>query len=207
MKPVGVLLAGGQARRMRFKDGAGDKSLRLLGGRPLLAHIIERLAPQVERLALNANGDPARFAAWNLPVIADDIADNPGENPGPMAGILAGMTWAEGAVDIISVPTDTPFLPHDLVARLLAARDAEGADLAVAASGAHVHFATALWPVRLVGALRLMLSDGVRRIEEFQKPYRVAVVKYDTAPGDPFLNINMPEDLAEAEKVVGDARG
>jgi len=203
VKPVGVLLAGGQARRMRFEDGTGDKSLRLLGGRPLLAHIIERLAPQVERMALNANGDPARFADWNLPVIADDLTDS----PGPMAGILAGMTWAEGAVDIISLPTDTPFLPHDLVARLLAARDAEGADLAVAASGAHVHFATALWPVRLVGALRLMLADGVRRIEEFQKPYRVAVVKYDTVAGDPFLNINTPEDLAEAERLVGDARG
>lgn len=81
-------------------------------------------------------------------------------------------------------------------------RAAEGADIAVAASGAHVHFATALWPVRLAGALRLMLSEGVRRIEDFQKPYRVAVVTYDTAAGDPFLNINTPEDLAAAETAV-----
>lgn len=198
MKPVGVLLAGGQGRRMRFPDGGGDKSLKLLGGRPLLTHVAARLAPQVERLALNANGDPARFADWNLPVIADEV----GGHPGPMAGILAGMAWAEVAADIVSAPTDTPFLPLDVVDRLLAARKAEDADIAVAASGPHVHFATALWPVRLAGALRLMLDEGMRRIEDFQKPYRVAVVRYATDAGDPFLNINTPEDLAAAEKQI-----
>ncbi len=132
--------------------GGGDKSLQRVDGRPILSHIVERVRPQVETLVLNANGDPARFAAWDVPV----LADNPGDDFGPMAGILAGMTWAAraGATDMVSIPTDTPFLPPDLVARLVAARTVEKADIAVAASGAYVHFATAIWPVTLAEDLK-----------------------------------------------------
>ena len=105
MSAAGIVLAGGLARRM----GGGDKCLRLLNGRPILDHVIVRLAPQVPVLAINANGDPARFAAWGLPVIPDIVADN----PGPLAGILTGMRWAAaaGLRDIVTVPADTPFIP------------------------------------------------------------------------------------------------
>ena len=139
--PVAVLLAGGLARRM----GGGDKPLRLLGGRPLLDHVLDRIRPQVRAVALNANGDPARFAAWGLPVLPDPL---PG-NPGPLAGVLAGMRWAAsvGAAYVLSVPTDTPFLPSDLVERLDAARRLAGVPIACAASGGPTHPVVALWPV------------------------------------------------------------
>jgi molybdopterin-guanine dinucleotide biosynthesis protein A len=174
--------------------GGGDKCLQLLGRKPLLGHVIARLAPQVDALVLNANGDLSRFAAWNVPVVADSIAGH----PGPLAGILAGLEWAvsQGASHAVSVPTDTPFLPTDLVARLTAA----GKDIAVAASGRYTHFATALWPVALQADMRTALQDGVRRMEDFLHGRDVAVVAYDTAAGDPFFNINTPEDLAEAHE-------
>lgn len=178
--------------------GGGDKSLQMLGGRPILTHVIERLTPQVESMVLNVNGNPARFAAWNLPTAPDDIAGT----PGPMAGIIAGLAWAaqKGCDKIVSVPTDTPFLPDALVEQLSAARDRERAEIAVAASGAYTHYATALWPTNLESALRQKLSYGVRKLEDFMRAYRVAVVNYGTDDGDPFFNINSPEDLAEAQK-------
>ena len=122
--PLGVILAGGLASRM----GGGDKSLRPLAGRRVIDHVLERLRPQVTHMALNANGDPARFAAFDLPVIADSMA----EFPGPLAGILAGMDWAaaEGAEHILTVAADTPFFPADLHPRLVAARDAAGLPIA-----------------------------------------------------------------------------
>lgn len=181
--------------------GGCDKSLQMLGGRPILTHVIERLTPQVESMVLNVNGDPARFAAWNLPTASDDVVGN----PGPMAGILAGMAWAaqKGCDKIVTVPTDTPFLPFDLVEQLSAARDRESAEIAVAASGAYTHYATALWPVNLESALRQQLSDGVRKLEDFMRAFRVAVVTYGTDDGDPFFNINSPEDLAAAQTHIG----
>jgi molybdenum cofactor guanylyltransferase len=191
-RPIGVLLAGGQARRM----GGGDKCLQLLGRKPLLSHVITRLAPQVDTLVLSANGDVSRFAEWNLPVVTDDIAGH----PGPLAGILAGLIWAkgQGASHIVSVPTDTPFLPTDLVERLTQ----EKAEIAVAASGDHTHFATALWPVGLQAAMAQALKDGVRRMEDFLRGRNVAVVRYDVADGDPFFNINTPEDLIHAGQML-----
>lgn len=192
-RPVGVLLAGGQARRM----GGGDKCLHLLGRKPLLSHVIARLAPQVDTLVLSANGDAKRFSEWNLPVVTDDIAGH----PGPLAGILAGMAWAaaHGASQVVSAPTDTPFLPTDLIVRLAQ----ENAEIAVAASGDHTHFATALWPVTLQTAMEQALNDGVRKMEDFLRGRDVAVVRYDTADGDPFFNINTPEDLAQAAQMMG----
>jgi molybdopterin-guanine dinucleotide biosynthesis protein A len=191
-RPIGVLLAGGQARRM----GGGDKCLQLLGRKPLLSHVIARLAPQVDTLVLSANGDVSRFAEWNLPVVSDSVADH----PGPLAGILAGVIWAtqHGASHIVSLPTDTPFLPTDLVARL----SHEKAEIAVAASGDHTHYATALWPVTLQSAMEQALKDGVRRMEDFLRGRNVAVVRYDTKDGDPFFNINTPEDLDSAARML-----
>ena len=153
---IGLLLAGGRATRM----GGGDKGLRLLAGRPILDHVIERLRPQLSRLLLNANGDPARFAAYGLPV----VGDSPPDFAGPLAGVLAGLEWAaREAPDcplLLSAPTDAPFLPRDLVRRLWAGREAEGADIAMAASGGRTHPVVGLWPVALAPALRHALVDG-----------------------------------------------
>lgn len=186
--------------------GGGDKCLRPLAGRPLLLHAIERLRPQVRRLLLNANGEPGRFAAFGLPVAADAVAGF----AGPLAGVLTGLDWAAAhAPDcpwVVSVPTDAPFLPADLVGRLLAGAAAEGAELACAASGGREHPVVGLWPVRLREALRHALeAEGIRKVDLWTARYRRAVVPFEAAPVDPFFNLNRPEDLAEAERLL--ARG
>src|SRR6202789_4411347 len=146
----GVVLAGGLARRM----GGGDKPLREIGGRTILARVIARLGPQCERLLLSANGDPLRFASFGLPVVADGVK----QHPGPLAGILAGLDWAAAhqpnAQWIVSAPGDCPFLPRDLVARLRQAVSAQGAELAVAASQGRAPPVIGLWKVGLRDALR-----------------------------------------------------
>ncbi|MGX7741342.1 molybdenum cofactor guanylyltransferase MobA [Rhodopseudomonas parapalustris] len=197
--PPAVILAGGLARRM----GGGDKPLRAVAGRPLLARVIERLQPQCRALALNANGDPARFAPFGLPVIADSVQGF----PGPLAGILAALDWAAAqqpdATCVLTAPGDCPFLPHDLVARLNEARLAEAAEIAVAASGGHLHPVIALWPVALRDALRTALIDeDIRKVERVTARYPRAVVEWPVTPFDPFFNANTPEDVAEAERIV-----
>jgi molybdopterin-guanine dinucleotide biosynthesis protein A len=196
---VGLLLAGGLARRM----GGGDKCLRLLAGRPILAHIVARLGPQLSRLVLNANGDPARFAAFGLPVAADSVEGF----AGPLAGILAGLDWAAaqapGCPLVLSAPTDAPFLPRDLVARLLAARTAERAEIAMAASGGQVHPVVGLWPVELRRDLRhALVEEDIRKVDVWTARYRVAVVDFPAEPIDPFFNANRPEDLDRAERLL-----
>jgi molybdopterin-guanine dinucleotide biosynthesis protein A len=173
-----------------------------VGGEPILRHVIERLAPQVDGLLLNANGDPARFAGFGLPVSADPVQGY----PGPLAGVLAGLEWAardhRQARFVVTAAGDTPFLPRDLVGRLLAAVTAEGADLAVAASGGRSHPVFALWPVRLAEPLRgAIVEEEVRKVDRFTARYRVATAGFDDQPVDPFFNINTPEDLAEAERL------
>lgn len=194
---AGVLLAGGLSRRM----GGGDKTLRPLGGRSILAHVIDRIRPQVAALALNANGDPARFAEYDLLVIADSIEGF----AGPLAGVLAGLDWAaEAAPDcrwLLSAPTDAPFLPRDLVARLMSSAGTE-AKVAVAMSGGRTHPVVALWAASLRAPLRRALESGIRKVEDFTKDYSVAAVEFATDPIDPFFNLNRPEDLAEAERVL-----
>jgi molybdopterin-guanine dinucleotide biosynthesis protein A len=196
---IGVLLAGGLARRM----GGGDKPLRLLAGRPLLDHVIERLRPQVAGLVLNANGDPARFAPYGLPVVADSIPDY----AGPLAGILAGLDWtAENRPDcplIASVATDAPFLPRDLVARMAAALAAERADLACAASSGQAHPVIGLWSVRLREDMRrAVVDEGVRKVDVWTARHRLAVVPFPDQPVDPFFNANRPEDLDRAAALL-----
>src|SRR6187399_1776172 len=148
MPPVnilGLLLAGGLSRRM----GGGDKALRPLGGRTLIDHVIDRIAPQVAGLVLNANGDPDRFAAFGLPVVGDSIPDF----AGPLAGILAGLDWAAKHKPemawLVSVPGDCPFLPRDLVRCLHHARLEQAMPLACAKSGNWRHPVAALWRVDL----------------------------------------------------------
>lgn len=193
---LAVVLAGGLARRM----GGGDKPLRLLAGRPLLDYLLERLRPQSPRIVLNANGDPARFARYGLPVVADPLPDH----PGPLAGILAGLDHAaaQGIAEVVSVTGDAPFIPPDLVARLRGARQAAGTPLACAASGGRTHPPIGLWPVSLRAALRGALLDGERKIDRWTARFGCAVADWPAAPFDPFFNANAPEDLAEAARIL-----
>ena len=194
----GVLLAGGLARRM----GGGDKPLRQLSGRPLLDHVLARVTPQVAAVILNANGDPARFATYGLPVVPDPLPDF----PGPLAGVLAALDWAaEHRPDlptVLSVPGDGPFLPADLVARLEAARQEAGVPMACAASGGWTHPPIALWPVALRVELRAALLAGEKKIDRWTARFGCAAAEWPTEPIDPFFNANAPEDLAVAEALL-----
>ncbi|WP_316015801.1 molybdenum cofactor guanylyltransferase MobA [Roseobacter sp. HKCCA0434] len=192
---AGVILAGGEARRM----GGGDKGLLDLGGRPILAHVIERLAPQVAALALNANGDPARFAEYDLPVIAD--ADD--TRPGPLAGVLAGMDWAAGqGFDwIATAAADTPFFPCNLVDGLWLGAVSERSPLARAETprdggGFDRHPTFGLWSTALRDDLRAALAEGTRKVVAWTDPHGCARVSFDGE--DPFFNVNTPEDLERA---------
>ncbi|KAF0211174.1 molybdenum cofactor guanylyltransferase MobA [Methylocystis sp.] len=194
---IGVILAGGLARRM----GGGDKPLVEIAGRPILQHVIDRLKLQCGRLAINANGDPARFSAFGLPVICDSVEGF----AGPLAGVLAGMDFgaAKGAAHVLSAPGDTPFLPADLLSRLQAARTRTGATIAVAASNGRTHHAVALWPVALRDDLRrALVAEDERRVSAFIGRYANAVVDWPIEPYDPFFNVNQPEDLARAEAIA-----
>ena len=196
---IGVILAGGLARRM----GGGDKPLVEIAGRPILQHVIDRLKPQCGLLAINANGDPARFSAFGLPVISDSVEGF----AGPLAGVLAGMEFgaAKGAAHVLSAPGDTPFLPADLLSRLEASRTLAGATIAVAASKGRTHHAVALWPVALRDELRrALVAEDERRVSAFIGRYANVVVDWPIEPYDPFFNVNRPEDLARADTIAKD---
>ena len=199
MNVIGLLLAGGLSRRM----GGGDKALRLLGSVSLLDRVIGRLRPQVAGLVLNANGEPARFAGFGLPVAADSIAGF----AGPLAGVLAGLDWtAAHRPDcplVVSVPTDAPFLPKDLVVRLARGLDEAGAEIACAVSGGQAHPVIGLWPVSLRENLRRALDEeGIRKVDQWTARYRVAEIAFPDQPVDPFFNANRPEDLAAAAALL-----
>lgn len=195
----GVLLAGGLARRM----GGGDKPMRRIGGSTILERVIARLQPQCDGLILNANGDPARFAGFGLPVVADTV-----ENfPGPLAGILAALDWA--AINrpeislVLSAAADCPFLPRDLVTRLYQALVKENAQLAVAASDGQSHPVIGLWSVALRDDLRhALVVEDIRNVGRWTAHYRLATVTWQTAPIDPFFNANTMDDIAEAERLA-----
>jgi molybdopterin-guanine dinucleotide biosynthesis protein A len=201
---AGVLLAGGLSRRM----GGGDKCLRPLAGKPILAHVIERIVPQVQVLVLNANGDPARFQEFGLPVVPDAIEGF----AGPLAGVLTGMDWVLAhRPDIswlVSIPTDAPFLPHDLVVRLIDAVGRENGDMACARSGGRAHPVAGLWPVRLADALRsAMTKEEIRKVDVWTGRYRLIEVEFATDPVDPFFNANRPSDLDMAERFAAGTTG
>ena len=191
---VGVILAGGLSRRM-----GAEKALLSLAGRPLLAHVAERLGPQVDALVLNANGDPARFAAFGLPVAADPV---PG-HAGPLAGILAGLLWARvnrpAARLVATVPVDTPFFPHDLVSRLAAASEG-GTRIAVAASDGRLHQVFGVFPVALADNLESFIAtSGSLKVMDWLGRQNAATVDFPAeSPVGPFFNINTPADLALA---------
>jgi molybdopterin-guanine dinucleotide biosynthesis protein A len=196
---VGAILAGGLARRM----GGGDKSLHLVGGRTVLARLTDRLAPHVTRLIINANDDPGRFQGLDVPIVPDGLPDH----PGPLAGVLAALEWTaatEPAIEwVVTVPGDAPFLPADLVPRLHAARRRGNAVFACAGSLGRTHPVVALWPVLIRNELRTAVAvGGIRRIDRFTGRHSCAVEQWDTDPVDPFFNVNTPEDLIEADRLV-----
>jgi molybdopterin-guanine dinucleotide biosynthesis protein A len=200
LEPVlGLVLAGGLARRM----GGGDKPMRAIAGRSMLQRLIDRVAPQCDGLVINANGDATRFAAFDLPVIPDNVADF----PGPLAGILAGLDWA--AVHrpdvrwLLSVPGDCPFLPRDLAERLHRALREDDAQMAVASSAGQTQHVVSLWDVGLRDDLRSALVDEqLRQVGRFMARYRLSTVDWPVEPIDPFFNANTTDDLTEAERLA-----
>jgi molybdopterin-guanine dinucleotide biosynthesis protein A len=199
---IGVILAGGGSKRM-----GQDKVLMPIAGRPMLAHVIERLAPQVDRTVLSANGDSARFSAFGLPVVADAI----GIGLGPLAGLHAAMRWAKprepAAKFVASVPADSPFFPKDLVDQL--SGDARDESVAVAASSGGTHSVIGLWPISLVDDLEIFLKSGANpKVMTFVGAHAPRFIHFaDIAlPSgetlDPFFNINTPADAARAEEIA-----
>lgn len=198
-KPLGLILAGGLARRM----GGGDKGLIAVGGETILDRALSRMKPQCARMIINANGDPSRFAFTGLPVVADDIPDF----AGPLAGILAGLDWAAAnqpdADYVVSAPGDCPFLPRDLVERLESARVKEGKPLACAKSGDWRHPVVGLWPVALRADLRhALMEESLHKIEIWTARYGVAIAEWPDQPVDPFFNVNTPEDATRANEIA-----
>jgi molybdopterin-guanine dinucleotide biosynthesis protein A len=202
---IGVLLAGGQSRRM----GGGDKCLLELAGKPLLAHVIDRLKPQTSALVLNANGDLDRFSGFDLPTIADPI----GGFAGPLAGVLAGFTWVrENAPDtrwIVTAATDTPFFPQDLVAKLLDATKGKYPAIALASSNERMHPVFGLWPVALADDLHQALESGTRKVLDWTGRHTTITAAFpEIETGgitiDPFFNANRPDDMAHAAAVLAE---
>lgn len=196
--PPAVILAGGLSRRM----GGGNKALRVLAGQTLLARVIARLKAQCSDLAINANGDAEQFEDYGLPVIADGFSGF----AGPLAGVLSGMEWAAalGAKSVVSVSVDTPFIPEDLVYRLVDAKGRSG--LAVAASSDETgrlrdHPTCALWPVSLRADLHTALESGLHRVGQFAASYDPGRAVFDSRPVDPFMNLNTPDEMAKAARL------
>ncbi|MEZ5852529.1 MAG: molybdenum cofactor guanylyltransferase MobA [Hyphomicrobiaceae bacterium] len=200
---VGVILAGGLSRRM----GGGDKALLELGANSMVGHVVARLRPQVGCMVLNANGDPERFAALGLPVVADTVAGF----VGPLAGVLAGMRWAAvhvpAATHVLTVSSDAPFLPENLVARLVAAAAARPQAIMLAQSGDELHPVIGLWPVHYADDLEAALNDGVRKVLRWTDRHGTVGVPFPFVEAggeriDPFFNANTPEELDEARRLL-----
>lgn len=175
--------------------GGADKALVVLAGQTLAARARDRLAPQVETLAISANGDPARLAGLGLPVLRDDRPQ------GPLSGVLAALDWAaaRGATAVVSVAVDTPFFPGDLVPRLCLAAEGAREGLAVASCGGRLHPTFALWPVALREALRQWLDEGGAKVMAFTARHGAAEAAFATGDPDPFTNLNTADDLIRAE--------
>lgn len=196
-QPLGVILAGGKATRM----GGGDKGLLPLGNGTLFSHVIERFELQVAALAINANGDTKRLSSFGLPVVADSIDGF----AGPLAGVLAGLDWAAdlGADQIVTVAADTPFFPCDLVPNLQLAAELERTDLALAATPDGRQPTFGLWPTRLRDDLRSRLADGLRKVVMWTNQHNAATAEFPVGDTHPFFNVNTPQDLNQAEKMIG----
>jgi molybdopterin-guanine dinucleotide biosynthesis protein A len=188
----GVILAGGTGRRM----GGADKAFLRLGDRFLIDRVVERLEPQVEQLAISANGDPARFAAQRCTVLPDELP------LGPLSGILAALDWAAaaGATHVVSVAVDTPFFPADLVPQLLLAAETSSTPIALAESEGQVHPTFGLWPIALRGDLKDTVARGEARVMDFASRHRHGLAEFSGEAT--FLNVNSPADLTRAEAML-----
>jgi len=198
IRSAATLLAGGQARRM----GGGDKNLMMLAGKPVLRHVLDRVDFADRPLMINANGDPARYAAFGLPVCADVIDGY----AGPLAGILTGLEWVAAnhsdCSHMVSLATDAPFLPVNLIA-VLESAIGDGAEIAQAMSLHRRHPVFAIWPVAMAGALRdAVIDEGVRKIDDFTACYHCVTVEFAGTP-DPFMNLNRPDDFDLATQILG----
>jgi molybdopterin-guanine dinucleotide biosynthesis protein A len=194
MKILGAVIAGGQSRRM----GGAEKAFVELGGVPLLERVISRIAPQVDEVVINANGDAARFGRFGCRVIADVL-----DQGTPLAGLHAVLCHAQanGFAAVLTVPSDAPFLPLNLVSRLMDSGAQTGA--AVAGSGGQVHHLTGLWSSAMVDPLeKLVIARTVRRMMDLADVFAVETAEWPIAPVDPFMNINTPEDLAAASLLL-----
>jgi molybdopterin-guanine dinucleotide biosynthesis protein A len=200
---TGVVLAGGRSRRM----GGGDKGLLELAGKPMLRHVIDRLTPQVSTTVINANGDPQRFAAFSLPVVADTVEGF----VGPLAGVLAGMRWSRGNVRdarwIVTAPGDAPLLPLDLVERMMEAVAGREDSIALAQSGGEMHPVVGLWPIALMQDLEEQLKTGVRKVQQWADRHGAVAVPFPCARFcglsiDPFYNANTPQELGELRAML-----
>jgi molybdopterin-guanine dinucleotide biosynthesis protein A len=185
-----LILAGGRSSRM----GGGDKSLMSLHGRPLLSHVLDRIRPQASRLLINSNSDPLLFGDFGLPVRPDTLPDR----PGPLAGILTGLFWAaeQDASHLVTVPCDTPFLPHDLVRRLKHDLCRSSAKIAIARDPTQSHPVIALWPVNLVTQLAADLKAGTRSVYRWLKQFDICESEFAASH---FSNLNTPADILAAE--------
>lgn len=193
-----VVLAGGLARRL----GNIDKAFVQLNKQPLLDHVLNRIATQADSIIINANGDPARFSEWQLPVVGDTISGF----PGPLAGVLSAMEWTRDNVPnskwIASIPVDTPFAPRDLIKKMATELAIQNAEIACAKSGDRAHPVVGLWPVSLAGDLRHAITqEDIRKVDRWTAKYKLIHTNFSTDPIDPFFNINHPEDITTAEKI------
>lgn len=195
MKILGAIIAGGHSTRM----GGREKSFLVLDGATLLDRTLSRLRFQVDEVIINANGDATRFATTGADVVEDVLADV----GTPLAGLQASLYYGanHGFDAVVTVPSDAPFLPLDLVQRLLEAGEVTGA--AIARSGGQDHYLTGIWTTAMARPLgRLIEVEGMTRVQDFVARAKAEKVVWAAVPHDPFFNINTPEDLAEAELVA-----
>jgi molybdenum cofactor guanylyltransferase len=195
MKILGAIIAGGKSTRM----GGREKSFIPLDGASLLQRTLSRLRFQVDDVIINANGDPARFATTQITVVEDVLADI----GTPLAGLHAALYYGanNGFEAVVTIPSDAPFLPLDLVERLVTGGQVTGA--AIARSGGRDHYLTGIWTTAMAKALGYLIeSEGLVRVQDFATKAKAEKVVWAAIPHDPFFNINTPEDLAEAELIA-----
>ena len=182
-----------------------DKAMMMLAGKPLVQHVVDRLRPQVDDLLINANGDGSRFSAFGCALVADGMADF----PGPLAGILTGLRWTKGkrpdAHWLVSCACDCPFLPSDLVSRLMQGAKHADVPIAVAASAWRHHPVVAAWRTDLpLDADEVLRTRGIRKVDHLIDSFPNVRVEFSAEPLDPFFNINTPEDLSRAEALIAE---
>ena len=190
---TGLILAGGQGSRM----GGVDKGLQVFRGKPMVAHVIERFAPQVSEILINANRNPQEYERFGHRVIADEIEGF----AGPLAGFERGLAHASRDL-VVTVPCDSPFLPRDLVARLHEAMTQADAQIAAAKTGDQPHPVFCMMRRGVHGSLRDFLASGQRKIDKWYAQLRMVEVPFDDE-ADAFLNINTREELARLEPREG----